>query len=65
MRLDQFNDIETRLSLNSQIVDHGWCQVFNKVLILPGFESQVEGDSFEDLPNGVEHDVIEKILGKK
>jgi len=63
MRLQQFNDIETRLSLNSQIVDHGWCQVFNKVLILPGFESQVEGGSFEDLPYGVEHDVIEKILG--
>jgi len=63
MRLKQYNDIDTRLSLKSQILEHGWCRVFNKVLVLPGFDSQVEGETFDDLPFGVEHDVIEKILG--
>ena len=64
MRLNQYNDIEAGLSLGSQIVKHGWCGVFAKVLVFPDADiTQDHVETEDDLLFGIEHDTIEKILG--
>ena len=34
-RRSQYNEIDKKFSIQAQILEHGWCQVFSKILILP------------------------------
>ena len=85
-RKSQFNDIDEKFSLSSQIRAQGWCGVFSKTLVLPRNDRQAkrcgdkkiydENTSFclfrddllstisEDFPLRMEHDIIEKLLGR-
>ena len=31
----QYNDVDSKFSIEAQIIEHGWCHVFSKMLILP------------------------------
>merc|ERR1719480_600279 len=67
-RKSQYDDIDEKFSLNSQIREHGWCSVFSKTLVLPRNDRQAKRDDLlstisEDFPLRMEHDIIEKILG--
>ena len=42
MRKSQFNDIDKKFSLESQILEHGWCSVFSKTLVLPRSDRQAK-----------------------
>ena len=41
-RKSQFNDIDEKFSLQSQIREQGWCGVFSKTLILPRNDRQAK-----------------------
>jgi len=67
-RKSQYEDIDEKFSLNSQIREHGWCSVFSKTLVLPRNDRQAKRDDLlstisEDFPLRMEHDIIEKLLG--
>ena len=44
------SDIDLKFSLVTQLEVHGWCDVFNKVLVSPASD--------------IDHDHVEKILGE-
>ena len=41
-RKSQYEDIDEKFSLNSQIREHGWCSVFSKTLVLPRNDRQAK-----------------------
>ena len=41
-RKSQFNDIDEKFSLQSQIREQGWCGVFSKTLVLPRNDRQAK-----------------------
>ena len=41
-RKSQFNEIDPRISLDSQIRDQGWCGVFSRTLVLPKNDRQAK-----------------------
>jgi len=56
------------LNLELQVQESGWCQVLNKMLVLPKSDRQARREDIlstvsDDFPLRAEHDSIEKILG--
>jgi len=56
------------MNLEAQIQVSGWCQILNKMLVLPKSDRQARRDDIlstvsEEFPLRAEHDSIEKILG--
>lgn len=56
------------LNLEAQVQESGWCQVLNKMLVLPKSDRQARREDIlstvsDDFPLRAEHDSIEKILG--
>jgi len=56
------------MNLEAQIKVSGWCQILNKMLVLPKSDRQARRDDLlstvsEEFPLRAEHDSIEKILG--
>ena len=47
-RKSQFNDIDEKFSLQSQIREQGWCGVFSKTLILPRNDRQAKRCGYTD-----------------
>jgi len=60
-RRSQYNDIDKKFSIEAQILAHGWCQVFSKILILPERDDSTAVG--EEVPLKIEHDIIEKLIG--